>query len=40
MEESMWDIGTRASNMERVFMSMQRERKSMESGNMERESDG
>lgn len=40
MEEDILVIGTRASSMERVSTSTPREKKSMESGSMERESDG
>jgi len=40
MAGSTLDNGTKANNMEEVFISMQKENRSMASGNMERESDG
>ncbi len=40
MEESTLDIGTKASSMEKGSTSMLKEKRSMASGNTERESDG
>jgi len=37
MAENISDNGTRANSMAKVFTSMQKENRSMENGNMERE---